>query len=305
MGFVLSSVTGAATWEQLDQTGLLRRARVKGAGGEGVRFDDIVCGSTSLAFMRTRALRTCTMITAQQTTSLLPQLFLPSLHVQCFTLLTLNTLSLSCIVKVFMSKGPCSRQARTVVHQYVNTEYWLARDNSNARMRRTVSNGAPEHRPFVLATNKTTTPMLAGDRPVAVAPIVQPPSAVDIYDDSCLNGWTMGNIAATASDISRFYAHLAAGRIVTESSLAQMMTWHNLTYNNRSITLPGAAPGTPYGLGLFQLLVRFWIDASVVACGALPFCECGKRGTGPGGATCIFEVNQIPTLETCIRFIWM
>ena len=50
----------------------------------------------------------------------------------------------------------------------------------------------------------------------------------------------MGNIATTAHDVSRFYAALANGLLVTPHALAQMHDWHNL-----SGTLPGGLTNTP------------------------------------------------------------
>ena len=52
---------------------------------------------------------------------------------------------------------------------------------------------------------------------------------IDLWDYSCLNGWTMGNIATTASEISRFYYALANGQLITKASLAQMLDFVPLT----------------------------------------------------------------------------
>ena len=99
----------------------------------------------------------------------------------------------------------------------------------------------------------------------------------DLYNMSCYNGWTMGNIAATAPMISEFYAALANDRVVARSSLRQM-----LKFRKMGGTLPGAMEGTPYGMGLFKLMVRFKLD--VTDCGALPLCSCSSAF----GAGCIF-----------------
>ncbi len=50
-------------------------------------------------------------------------------------------------------------------------------------------------------------------------------TVTDLYRHSCLNGWTCGNIAATPADIARFHWDLHNGRIVNETSLAQMLTF--------------------------------------------------------------------------------
>ena len=67
---------------------------------------------------------------------------------------------------------------------------------------------------------------------------------VDLYDASCLNGWTMGNGAHAPSDLTRFYQALFTGKVVSADSLRQMMDWKPLTV--------GFSPGTPYGLGLMK-----------------------------------------------------
>lgn len=67
----------------------------------------------------------------------------------------------------------------------------------------------------------------------------------DLFGDSCLNGWTMGNIATTPSDLSRFYhALFAEQQIISADSVAAMQDWKALTN--------GFNVGAPYGLGLFD-----------------------------------------------------
>ena len=49
----------------------------------------------------------------------------------------------------------------------------------------------------------------------------------DIYNNSCLNGWVCGNIAATPVDIARFHWYLHnTEKIVSNHSLAQMMNFY-------------------------------------------------------------------------------
>jgi hypothetical protein len=68
---------------------------------------------------------------------------------------------------------------------------------------------------------------------------------VDLYNTSCLNGWTMGNIAVTPSDVTRFFLLLAQGEVVSESWLAEMKRFRNLT--------DGFVAGfATYGLGLMS-----------------------------------------------------
>ena len=117
-----------------------------------------------------------------------------------------------------------------------------------------------------------------------------PPIAEDQFVDidglSCLNGWTMGNVACTAGALAKFYANLAHGRLVAPESLAAMHDWRNM-----SGPLPGSAGGAAaqYGLGQFELMVRFSINATDCPDG-LPFCSCGP-GSNPvkGQRQCWFN----------------
>ena len=111
-------------------------------------------------------------------------------------------------------------------------------------------------------------------------PVTSTSDFVDLYDKSCLNGWTMGNIAATATDVTRFYFALANGMLVSNASLASMLNFTNFTGG----TLPGGQANTPYGLGLFSLMLRFPL-AGVQSCVSnhgkqLPHCECSPAGRG-------------------------
>lgn len=47
----------------------------------------------------------------------------------------------------------------------------------------------------------------------------------DLYNSSCLNGWTCGNIAAAPSNVARFHYDLHHLRIVSNESLAAMMAF--------------------------------------------------------------------------------
>eukprot|EP00750_Incisomonas_marina_P003319 INCI13063.2.p1 GENE.INCI13063.2~~INCI13063.2.p1 ORF type:complete len:412 (+),score=62.41 INCI13063.2:156-1391(+) len=66
---------------------------------------------------------------------------------------------------------------------------------------------------------------------------------VDLFNNSCLNGWACGNIAAAPIDIARFHYYLHNGVIVNNESLAQMMQWEPMT--------AGWEPQL-YGLALMQ-----------------------------------------------------
>jgi hypothetical protein len=70
----------------------------------------------------------------------------------------------------------------------------------------------------------------------------------DFWDDSCLNGWTCGNMAARPLDLASFFWHLLhrgpenTAPILSPASLAAMLDFKPLTV--------GFAPGLEYGLGL-------------------------------------------------------
>lgn len=63
----------------------------------------------------------------------------------------------------------------------------------------------------------------------------------DIADDSCLNGWTCGNVATSARDLAAFWFSLRAGEIVDGASLEEMFAFKPLT--------TGWSVGLEYGLG--------------------------------------------------------
>jgi CubicO group peptidase (beta-lactamase class C family) len=73
----------------------------------------------------------------------------------------------------------------------------------------------------------------------------------DIFADSCLNGWTCGNMAARPLDLASFFWHLLhrgpenTAPILPPASLAAMQEFKPLTV--------GFAPGLEYGLGLMAM----------------------------------------------------
>ena len=109
---------------------------------------------------------------------------------------------------------------------------------------------------------------------------------IDLIDGSCLNGWTMGNLAAAPSDLTRCWLLLASGNLVpthhllgeassphdlasspfirfyhalldeqsilSAASLQQMMAWKPLS--------KGFSTGTPYGLGLMRQTMQIGVQ---------------------------------------------
>ena len=101
---------------------------------------------------------------------------------------------------------------------------------------------------------------------------------VDLWDYSCLNGWTMGNIAASASDVSRFYHALAHGQLVSNASLTEMLHFLPLSGG----TQPRA--GTPYGLGLIAMQLHYRTASDCVA--EFPaLCESGAAPAAAAATT--------------------
>jgi CubicO group peptidase (beta-lactamase class C family) len=95
-----------------------------------------------------------------------------------------------------------------------------------------------------------------------------PHNVEDLYDYSCLNGWTMGNIATAPSDVVRFYSALANGRIVSAASLAEMRTYQDLTAGYEP------PPGTPYGLGLLKQTIKMPLKGGAACTKNSQLCKC-------------------------------
>ena len=67
----------------------------------------------------------------------------------------------------------------------------------------------------------------------------------NLAESSCLNGWTCGNVAASAQNLASFFHDLIGAKtIVSPEGLDNMTQFHGLTQ--------GFAPGLPYGLGLMS-----------------------------------------------------
>jgi len=66
----------------------------------------------------------------------------------------------------------------------------------------------------------------------------------DLYDNSCLNGWTMGNAMGSAESMARFWYDVYNYRFVSKKTLKTMMQFEPLKNS--------WCPGCMYGLGLIQ-----------------------------------------------------
>ena len=72
-------------------------------------------------------------------------------------------------------------------------------------------------------------------------------SYYDINNYSCLNGWTFGNVVASARDVAMLYHDLLGAKVVVNSTTVEMMTHlQNYTYDFPCV----------YGLGLMETQFR-------------------------------------------------
>lgn len=84
-----------------------------------------------------------------------------------------------------------------------------------------------------------------------ISPPLTPSMFTDLFDDSCTNGWVMGNIATSPQDAARFFHALLAGEHARSGLFGLRPV---------ASTLPGpACLGTldPPGRGAFLVSVRF------------------------------------------------
>jgi len=73
---------------------------------------------------------------------------------------------------------------------------------------------------------------------------------VDLNQFSCLNGWTSGNLIASAHDVSQFfYEVLATEHILSKESQEAMKDFETSVYG-----------GDPRGLGLVKMPLKFGLD---------------------------------------------
>jgi CubicO group peptidase (beta-lactamase class C family) len=81
---------------------------------------------------------------------------------------------------------------------------------------------------------------------------------VDLFSASCLNGWTMGNIAAAVQDAARFFYLLGNAQLTSPTTLTQMKNWHNITQGF-------GAGSLQYGLGLIHQFRQSTVDVTGAA----------------------------------------
>ena len=109
---------------------------------------------------------------------------------------------------IFMRAGPCSQYPH-VVHQYAGC--WpCARPGTRASMNVSISTHGSSDRVHFTPLDATANTF---------------PTFYDLYNESCLNGWTMGNLAVGTQDSARFYHLLAGGNLVSTKALPSMQHW--------------------------------------------------------------------------------
>ena len=108
------------------------------------------------------------------------------------------------------------------------------------------------------------------------APSFLPSDALDMWSMSCLNGWSMGNIAASPAAAVDFWDRLFGGQLLNQSTLVAMQAFAPFTQ--------GFAAGQgEYGLGLLRQPMSF---PTLGACPP-PLCVCDATGACMSNATLV------------------
>ena len=150
---------------------------------------------------------------------------------------------------LFMRGGKCSQYAR-VVHQY-GMFYGIFPYTKQQRQGHAAT-GRAEQQQQEHGTGRSFSHFTPATSPLSPSPRVLPQDFGDLDDFSCLNGWTMGNIAVAPKDTALFYHDLANGKVVNQKSLSEMLDWKLFTGGNVDPPV-----GTPYGLGVFAQRLIF------------------------------------------------
>eukprot|EP00040_Diaphanoeca_grandis_P019718 m.104275 g.104275 ORF g.104275 m.104275 type:complete len:517 (+) comp27559_c1_seq2:231-1781(+) len=97
-----------------------------------------------------------------------------------------------------------------------------------------------------MRTSVSGTSTCAGGNSGIVQGNINPNDFYDLYNSSCLNGWTMGNIAVSPFDAAKFYHALANNQLITQESLESMMHFKNFTAGWKT------GGNLRYGMGLLN-----------------------------------------------------
>jgi CubicO group peptidase (beta-lactamase class C family) len=176
----------------------------------------------------------------------------------------------------FMGAGPCS-QYKNVVHQYLYSPY---RQSLSTAQPLVESADGPSQRMSRHEAELDTSVELfpTASQRADESETLKLGDFVDLYELSCLNGWTMGNIATNPSELMRFYHEVFIGdELLSPAAKSQMVDFKPLT--------TGFATGTPYGFGLMMTHISLPLRG-VSSCNGLPGCKCSH-------SRCHFEDYQI------------
>jgi len=267
MGFVIASLTNESSWDQIDQKSLAFR------GGKYLSPDEF----PGTIFMRDGLCSTHQNVVHQYT-------YHPSRtteNMQCnqanwYPNLVATGDSTGDLLARFKTDSPlkcCSNASQIPAAQRTGHGAWTFLPNNTC---------------IVYASAHPLTHIPGAVTGASIDGKLHLSDFKDLYNTSCLNGWTMGNIAITASDMSKYWAALATGRIVNLTSLAQIIDMK---------LIAGGLPGglivngsTQYGLGTFSLLLRFAVGNHSAKCGFYSnFCKCESQTDDT--IECFFETD--------------
>ena len=106
---------------------------------------------------------------------------------------------------------------------------------------------------------------------------------IDLYETSCLNGWTMGNAATASIDMARFFSAFAAGDLVSDAAVDLMKPDHVFSQGFAACADGNPAQCLVYGLG-FMRIPRALPIPYPAQCNGHPNCGC-LPGTQQCGVT--------------------
>jgi hypothetical protein len=106
---------------------------------------------------------------------------------------------------------------------------------------------------------------------------------IDLYETSCLNGWTMGNAATASIDMARFFSGFAAGELVSDAAVDLMKPDHVFSQGFAACADSNPAHCLVYGLG-FMRFPRVFPIPYPAQCNDHPNCGC-LPGTQQCGVT--------------------
>lgn len=136
-------------------------------------------------------------------------------------------------------------------------------------------------------TGTPATPSNGTVKTAVSGPILSPKPTedwfIDLYETSCLNGWTMGNAATASIDMARFFSAFAAGDLLSDAAVDLMKPDHVFSQGFAACTGSNSAQCLVYGLG-FMRIPRALPIPYPAQCNGHPNCGC-LPGTQQCGVT--------------------